>query len=281
MNEQQNTTKLLDSQAEALETSPHSQAEQSVIMAQKMSAAKKAYAQSAKQLNQDTLIIEYLPLVHKIVNQVINYLHPALTRDDFVSAGTIGLIKAARDFNPNHNAEFKTYAYIRIRGAVIDELRSWSFEPTNIKKQINQAQDTLKEMTLYLGHQPSDEELAQKLNISVGKLYKLFEQARAKHFLSIHGLNEDSPCLGDSLADHSAQMPEDRLQKEELIQQLTEAIQELSDNQRRIVILYYHKNLTMKEIAQVLEVTESRISQLHASAIFKLSCKLRQWNDGK
>lgn len=243
-------------------------------------AALKAYGSEARQAQENKMIIEFLPMVHKIVYKVVSYLHPPLSKEDLISAGTIGLVKAARDFDPSRQAEFKTYAYIRIKGSVIDELRSWSFAPAGIKKQFEQAQDVLVKMTAESGRMPSDKQLAARLGISPEKMYKMFETARAKHFLSIHGLSEDAAALGESLAAVGTVGPSERLEKEELRGQLAEAISRLNDKQRRIVILYYHKELTMKEIALVLKVTESRVSQLHASALFKLSCKLRQWNDG-
>ena len=149
--------------------------------------------------------------------------------------------------------------------------------PSNIRKQFNQAQKTLAEMTRELGYVPSDEQLAEKLNITVEKMYKLFENARAKYFLSIHGINGEIPALAESLASQNTDEPGQRLEKQELNEKLAGQINELDTNLRRIVILYYNKELTMKEIALVLKVTESRVSQLHASALFKLSCRLRQW----
>lgn len=244
-------------------------------------AALKAYSIHAKKAKADELVIQFLPLVHKIVHQVVSYLHPPLSKEDLVSAGTIGLVKAARDFDPTQQAEFKTYAYIRVRGAVIDELRGWSFAPAGLKKQFDNARKTLQEMTETMGHMPSDEELAQKLEMPVDKMYRMFENARARHFISINGMNDDSPSLGESLISPNAAQPGDRMQKQELLERLTEAIAQLPERQRRIIILYYTKELTMKNIADVLEITESRVSQLHAGALFKLSVKLKQFDDSK
>jgi RNA polymerase sigma factor for flagellar operon FliA len=244
-------------------------------------AAIKAYASHARQVRADELVVKFLPLVHKIVHQVVSYLRPPLTREDLVSAGTIGLVKAARDFDPAQQAEFKTYAYIRVRGAVIDELRGWSFAPAGLKKQFDQAQRTMREMTESNGYLPSDQELAQQIGMSVEKMHRMFENARARHFLSIHGVSDESPALGESLMAKDTSQPGDRLEKAELLERLTRAIQELPDRQREIIILYYSKELTMKSIADVLKVTESRVSQLHASALFKLSVKLKQFDDTK
>jgi len=242
-------------------------------------AAVKAYTRQTKKIRADKLIIEFLPMVHRIVHQVVSFLRPPLSNEDLVSAGTIGLVKAARDFDPSRDAEFKTYAYIRVRGAVLDELRSWSFAPASVKKQLDRARQLASQIIQKTGRAPSDEELAKELGISVEKLYKLFEDARARHFLSIHGMSDEAPTLGSTLAAAGTKGPGDRLEHAELVAELTNQIQQLPTKQRRIIILYYHKELTMKQVAQVLKITESRVSQLHAGALFKLSIRLRQWDD--
>jgi RNA polymerase sigma factor for flagellar operon FliA len=221
------------------------------------------------------MIVKFLPLVHKIVSQVTTYLHPPLSREDLISAGTIGLVKAARDFDPSRDAAFKTYAYIRIRGAVIDELRSWSFAPPDIKRQFDQAQEISSRMMERDGQMPADDQVAEQLGISTEKMYRIFETARARHFLSIHGGSPESPMLGQMLVSNTTG-PEEEIEREELIETLTQAITQLPEKQRRIVVMYYQKELTMKQIAEVLEITESRVSQLHAAALFKLSVRLGQ-----
>jgi RNA polymerase sigma factor for flagellar operon FliA len=221
-------------------------------------------------------------MVHKIVQRVVTYLKPPLSYEDLVSAGTVGLVKAARNYDPSHQAEFKTYAYIRIRGAILDELRGWSFVPANISRQIHKALQLSLEITKQTGTAPSDAELAEKLGITVDKLYQTFENARAQHFVSIDGFGgEDSPTLGNLLAAVNTTTPVQQLEKDELINKLTEAIQQLNDRQRQIILLYYQQKITMKQIAEVFKITEPRVSQLHATALFNLSVKLRQWKDGR
>ena len=237
----------------------------------------RAYGSQIKQSQEDQLIIQYLPLVHRIISQVVTYLQPPLSREDLVSAGTIGLVKAARDYDPAKDAEFKTYAYIRVRGAVIDELRQWSFTPPSLTRQCEQARELSAKFLEETGNPPTDEELAEQMEMPLEKLYQMFETVRARHFLSIHGLDDESPALGDCLAAEGMEDPSAKIEKEELIERLAQAIQDLPKKQRRIVVLYYHKELTMKQIAEVLEVTESRISQLHAAALFSLSVTLRNW----
>jgi len=229
----------------------------------------------------DEQITEFLPMVHKIVGQVVTYLRPPLSFEDMVSAGTVGLVKAARDFDPSHRAEFKTYAYIRIKGAVLDELRSWSFVPTNLSKRIRNAQKLSQKITEQTGSAPSDNELAEKLDITVNELYEMFENARSQHFVSLDSSDEDTPALGNLLVAGKISSPDEQIERTELIDKLAEAIQHLTERQRSVILLYYQQHLTMKQIADVLEITESRVSQVHASALFNLSVKLRQWKNGR
>lgn len=241
----------------------------------------RAYSGHQEQLLDNEQIAEFLPMVHRIVQRVVVYLKPPLSFEDLVSAGTIGLVKAARDFDPSYQAEFKTYAYIRIRGAVLDELRGWSFVSPDLNKRIQNALQLSREITERTGAAPTDAELADKLGITVDKLYDTFEKARAQHFVSIDSFGENYPALGNLLAAADTTTPHKQLEQAELIDKLTEAIQQLTERQRQIIVLYYQQHLTMKQIAEVFEITESRVSQLHASALFNLSVKLRQWEDAR
>ncbi len=243
-------------------------------------AARRAY-ENQEQSVQNDRVTEFLPMVQKIVRRVVIYLKPPLSFEDLVSAGTIGLVKAARDYDPSHQAEFKTYAYIRIRGAILDELRSWSFVPENAKKQIQRTLRTSAEITGQTGITPCDEELAEKLGITTDELYQTFENARAQHFLSIDSFADGFGALGDALASVGTRSPDQNVEQNELVNKLADAIQQLSQRQRQVILLYYQQQLTMKQIAEVLEITEPRVSQLHAGALFSLSLKLREWNDGR
>lgn len=242
--------------------------------------ALRAYDDQTRRSRQDELIVQYLPLVHRIVHQVASYLQPPLTREDMISAGTIGLVKAARDFDPTKDAEFKTYAYIRIRGAVIDELRGWSFAPPTVKKLFDQAQDIAERTMQEHGTAADDAQIAKAMNIPLDKLYQVYETARARHFLSISGADDESPALGSLLAAGGSQ-PGDRMEREEMRKLLAQAIGELPEKQRQIILLYYHRELTMKQVSEAMELTESRISQLHAAALFKLSVRMKQWRGGE
>ena len=243
--------------------------------------ARRAYSGQKEQSVENEQVAEFLPMVHKVVQRVVTYLKPPLSYEDLISAGIVGLVKAARDYDASHRAEFKTYAYIRIRGAILDELRDWSSVPVNVDRQIRKTLQLALEITEQTGSTPTDAELAKKLGITVDKLYETFENARLKHFVSIDGSGDDSPTLGSLLASTKTTTPDEQLEQTELIDKLTEAIQQLNERQRQIILLYYQQQLTMKQIAGVFKITEPRVSQLHAGALFNLSVKLRRWKDGK
>ena len=220
-------------------------------------------------------------MVHRIAGQVVTYLRPPLSFEDMISAGTVGLVRAARDFDPSHRVEFQTYAYIRIKGAILDELRNWSFIPANVNKRIRDAQQLSQQIMKETGSVPSDAELARKLGVTVAELNETFENARAQHFVSLDGFGDDSPPLGHLMAADQTSTPDETIERTELIEKMSEAIQHLNGKQRQVILLYYQQQLTMREIADILQITESRVSQLHASALFNLSVQLGQWNDGR
>ncbi|MEJ2701016.1 MAG: FliA/WhiG family RNA polymerase sigma factor [Sedimentisphaerales bacterium] len=246
------------------------------------SAALRAYGDQITSDQRDLeneRIVENLPMVRRIVAQVVSYLHPPLSFEDMVSAGAVGLVRAARDYDPAHQTEFQTYAYIRIKGAILDELRDWSFIPANLNKRIRDARRLSQKILVETGIAPSDTELAERLGVTLDELYETFENARARHFASLDGFADDSPALGQFLATGCAVTPDAEMERAELIEKLAGAIQGLNGRQRQVILLYYQQQLTMRQIADILELTESRVSQLHASALFVLSVRLGQWKD--
>jgi RNA polymerase sigma factor for flagellar operon FliA len=237
--------------------------------------ASKAYANQSREAVEERWILDHLPLVRHIVQKIASQVAKREDIEDLISAGTLGLVKAARSFDPTREAEFKTYAYIRIRGAVIDELRHRSFVPTAVHKQIRLVKNAYQQWISEHGVAPTDEQLAAAVNKPLDQLYKVLEEARKQHFLSIHGLTDESPELEAMLPADNDHCPQEEAERRETLGRLSQAIMDLPKRDRIILILYYERDLTMKETAQVLGITESRVSQLHASAMFKLSMKLK------
>jgi RNA polymerase sigma factor for flagellar operon FliA len=244
-------------------------------VAKAQSQAREAYAQESDKARQDQRILDYLPLVRHIVQKVTASLRQRIDTEDLISAGTIGLVRAARAYRPDKHAEFKTYAYIRVRGAVIDELRSRSFASTKIHRQIRRIREAYQALLAETGSVPNDDQIAARAGLSLQGYYRTVEEGRRQHFLSIHGMDEESPCLANLIPAESA-TPEHEAQKREMVRRLTEAIQGLPERDRHVIVLYYQRDLTMKEVAETLGVTESRVSQVHASALFRLSMKLQE-----
>jgi len=244
-------------------------------VAKAQSQAQAAYAEESAKARQDQRIIDYLPLVRHIVGKVTANLRQRVDTEDLISAGTVGLVRAARAYKPDKHAEFKTYAYIRVRGAVIDELRSRSFASTGVHRQVRKIREAYQGLLAETGHVPDDAQIAARAGLSLRAYYRTVEEARRQHFLSIHGMDEDGPCLANLIPAESAS-PEHQAQKREMIRRLTCAIQELPDRDRHVILLYYQRDLTMKEVAETLGVTESRVSQVHAGALFRLSMKLQE-----
>ena len=235
----------------------------------------KAYATHGREAREEQWILQHLPLVRHIVQKVAESVRRQEDYDDLTSAGTVGLVKAARSFDPGRDVTFKTYAYIRIRGAIIDELRSRSFTPAAMFAVLRRIEAAHQSLAGETGRQPSDAELAAETGLPIEELYKTFEKARTAHFLSIHGMGADRSPMQSLVPPDQGPGPDVAAERNELSGRLAEAIKELSDRDRKILLLYYDRDLTMKEIAQVLDITESRVSQLHASALFKLSMKLK------
>ncbi|MFP4355524.1 MAG: sigma-70 family RNA polymerase sigma factor [Phycisphaerae bacterium] len=238
--------------------------------------ASQAYSQQSREAMEEKWILEYLPLVRHIVNKIASQTRRGQDFEDLISAGTLGLVKAARSFDPNREAEFKTYAYIRVRGAVLDELRGRSFVPSAVHGQIRKVKTAYQTHIAQHGVPPSDEDLAECMEMSLEQLYKIFEEARKQKFLSIHGIDDEQGPISAFVPPTAEAGPQEKAERHEMLANLTEAIQDLPQRDRIVLLLYYDRDLTMKEAAQVLGVTESRVSQLHAAAVFKLSMKLKK-----
>lgn len=238
--------------------------------------AKQAYGQQTREQMEEAWIVGHLPLVRHIVNKVARHARGSADFEDLVSAGTLGLVKAAKSYDPSREAEFKTYAYIRIRGAVIDELRGRTFVPASVHRQIKLIEEQYRMFMSEAGRAPDDEELAGACGLDVEKMYAVLEEARRQQFLSIHGLSREEPAMPSLVPPSREPSPEAQAEHKEQVEALAQAILGLSDRDRHVVVLYYERDLTMKEIAEVLGVTESRVSQVHAAAVFKLAMAMER-----
>ncbi len=229
------------------------------------------------------LIKQYSPLVKYVAGKIAVSMPPNMDYDDLVGFGVLGLIDAINKFDPYKDVKFKTYAITRIRGAIYDELRSLDWVPRSVRQKNKQLEISMRKLESSLGRTPTDEELAEDMEISLSELNTLMHKVSLTNLLNLddtnHGNNEQSSML-DMLEAHISVQPESEIERNEIKKIVIETIKELPEKEKKVLILYYYEDLTLKEIGKVLDVTESRISQLHTRAIARLRSKLSSFSKG-
>ncbi len=250
----------------------------------KNSALLKKYKEEPKKFNpkksRDKLIQEYAPLIKFIAQKIVVRLPPNIELDDLISAGVIGLMDAIDKYDPTRDNKFKTYAEFRIRGAILDELRSQDWVPRSIRDKAKHLDRTLANLEAELKRTPTDEEVSRALNMNMEEYHDLVNQVRPVSLLSIDDAQtmsqSDKKSILNVLEGSKLASPFNQLNIKMVKEAVAKAIEELPERQRLVLSLYYYEDLNLKEIGQVLQVTESRVSQLHAQAVSRLRSKLAQ-----
>jgi RNA polymerase sigma factor for flagellar operon FliA len=228
---------------------------------------------------------QYSPLIRYLADRLASRLPGHIVKDDLVSSGVLGLIDAVDRFESGRGIMFKTYAEFRIKGAMIDELRSLDWVPRTVRKKANELERLYKRLEQELGHPPSDEEAAEAMGIAVPAFLKLLDEVSAVNMIDIDAFHSEGTSgreptdVYEILADENNVDALSVMGQQEARQVLIEAIDTLAEKERLVVTLYYHEELTMKEIGQVMGYTESRISQLHTKSMIKLRGKLGEYFD--
>lgn len=242
----------------------------------------KKYKELPKKLTpvqKNQLIGEYAPLIKFIAQKIAVRLPSNIELDDLVSAGVIGLMDAIDKYDPSRDNKFKTYAEFRIRGAILDELRSQDWVPRSIRDKAKMLDKTVANLESQLGRSPSDEEIAEALKVTVEEFHELVNQVRPVSLLSIDESQSfsdtDKKSILNLLEGSSSLNPYNQLNVKAIKDIVAQAIEELPERQRLVLSLYYYEDLNLKEIGEVLRVTESRVSQLHAQAVQRLRAKLQ------
>lgn len=228
----------------------------------------------------ETLILRYLHLVRYVVNRLPMTLPVSISFEDLVSYGTIGLMESVERFDPERGLKFETYAITRIRGAIIDQLRLQDWVPRGVRKRSKELGETMARMEERLGRAATDDELSEALGVSKAKLHNMLAESN-NLVISLNdswGTEGDgqSVSLIDMVEDKNSPDPEGEFEAEEMSQRLARAIDSLPEREKLLIALYYHENMTLKEIGEVISVSESRVCQLHAQAIMRLRNKLAQ-----
>ena len=237
------------------------------------------YRRTGDQQLRDRLILTYAPLVKYVAGRLGSGLPAHVDDEDLASYGLLGLIGAIERFDPTREVKFETYALGRIKGAIIDELRSLDWVPRSVRSRARQIERTIGELEAKLGRAPNDEEIAGKLGVSQEEFNNdLFQISRT----SISALDElwtvsgggDQVSLIDTIEDTAGPSPTAALDETELREAMADAIAGLPEREKIVITLYYYEELTLREIGEVLGVTESRVSQLHTKAVLRLKARL-------
>lgn len=213
------------------------------------------------------LMVHYLELVNTIAGRVAIGLPPHVDKDDLISSGYFGLMDAVERYDYTRNNKFETYAGMRIRGAMLDYLRSKDWIPNSLRQKIRSYERTVAELETELGRTATDQEVAERLGIELPALYKLLRQMSVATIMS---LDEYIASEREGVSFN----PSERVEKQELKQKLADVISRLPEKEKIVVSLYYYEKLTMKEISLVMHITEARVCQLHAKAMLGLRTQL-------
>lgn len=226
----------------------------------------------------EKLILEYSPLVKLVAGRLSMYLGYNVEYEDLVSYGIFGLIDAIDKFEPSKDVKFETYASLRIRGSILDQIRKMDWIPRTVRQRQRQIDNAMKEVEATKGRPATDEEIAEKIGISSDELLDWQSQMKVTNVVSLNEFMESGSEVPNekNLASHF-EGPEEALEKSELKKQLASSLDGLTEKERKVILLYYYEELTLKEISYVLEVSESRVSQLHTRALQKMKEKLGKY----
>ena len=219
----------------------------------------------------DTLIVQYIYLTRYVVNRVKVSLPPTFSVEDISSYGVEGLIDAVEKYTPDKGARFETYALMRIRGNIIDKIRSQDFIPRSARKKIKDVKQAQEQLRQKLGRPATTLEVADFLEMEPQKVDQILsEDTTIGSLYDKKGSSDDSVAIIDTIQDENRLTPAEAMEEKDVKSELENALKRLPERERMIMVLYYHENMTLKEIGETIEVSESRVCQLHAQAIMKL-----------
>ena len=223
----------------------------------------------------EKLILEYAPLVKVVAGRLSMYLGYNVEYEDLVSYGVFGLIDAIDKFDTGKEVKFETYASLRIRGAILDQIRKMDWIPRTIRQRQRQIDTAMKDIEQKNGRPATDAEIAAYIGISENELSDWQNQAKADNMVSLNEyVEQGNDISSDKGLGGGFDTPERVIEKSELKEMLAQALELLTEKEKKVILLYYYEDLTLKEISRILEVSESRISQLHTKALKKMKKKL-------
>ena len=239
----------------------------------------KDYRSITDAATKDEIVVEYAPLIKYIAQRIASRLPSNIELDDLISCGVIGLMDAIKKFDPKRDTKFKTYAEFRIKGAMYDELRAQDWVPRSVREKAKILERTYGKLETSLGRMPTDTEMCEELDCSLEDFHVLINKAQVVYFLnmddSINFSRGDKKLLASVMEEHHSGNPLASANYQNIREKIKEGIKALPEKQRLVLSLYYYEDLNLKEIGTILNVTESRISQLHTQALISLKFKLK------
>jgi RNA polymerase sigma factor FliA len=240
------------------------------------------YKESGSKIAKDKILVEYAHLVKYIASRLAINLPQSVDRNDLISSGVLGLIKAVETFDPERGFKFETYAGHKIRGAILDELRALDWVPRSVRQKSRDLQRVFARLENELGRIPYDDEVCKELDISMSDYEELLYEVTPTTIISLEeamperGSDAKELKIIDSIEDPGSSNPLKELGFNEVKNILKDTIMNLPEKEKLVIALYHYEELTLKEIGVVLDITESRVSQIHSKAILKLRSKLLQ-----
>lgn len=222
----------------------------------------------------EKIIIEYAGLVKVVAGRLSIYLGYNVEYDDLVGYGTFGLIDAIDKYDFEKGVKFETYASVRIRGAILDQIRKMDWIPRTLRQKQKKVDAAYKKVELETGRPATDEEIARELEITVDELDDWQNQTKVSNLISLDDYMEQGETKVEIASSEDYAQPEKVVEQQALKQILVDALELLTEKEKKVIVFYYYEDLTLKEISSILEVTESRVSQLHTKALQKLRNKL-------
>lgn len=227
--------------------------------------------------HRDKLIVQYIYLARYVVGRIKVNLPSSFSFEDIVSFGIEGLIDAIEKYHPSKGAKFESYALMRIRGAIIDKIRSNDWLPRSLRKKIKEIKIATERLKQQIGRAPTSKEVADVLGMNEEKMLEIMSSDLSVNSIyDKKGSGEDSVEIIDTIEDENSSKPEDELERIDAKRELENALKKLPERERTLLVFYYHENMTLKEIGEAINVSESRVCQLHAQAIMKLRNILSQ-----
>lgn len=234
------------------------------------------YAKVDTSLSKPDLIEQHAPLVKRIAFHLIARLPHTVDVEDLIQAGMIGLLDSAQHYDAKQGASFDTYAGIRIRGAMLDEIRRNDWAPRSVHKKARDIAHAMQQIEQEKGRNATDNEVASLLNISIEEYHQLLSDSSGHQLFSLEDFNDNDETRATPISDQESE-PEQELHSSDFQQALKTAIDTLPERERLMMSLYYNDELNLKEIGEILGVSESRVSQIHSQTVVRLRSKLGDW----